>query len=793
MAITRVGGVAGTINSTDLSLSWSTAGGGSNPQAGDFALLIWNGQSGLTWGGDSVGFALLDDVVADSGSHEGRVYYRVCDGINETGALDLTHSAINKQTALLEIHRGVDPAVPISAWAVRDETTAGTSHANPQVTTGTANEGIVTAIQERVTDSSTNYTAPSPGYTKRLQPTPVGGGGSTSAAVADDGFGVSRAAGTNVTPPNWTNGVSTANVLTWTIALRPAETSTPKAGSDSGALTEAAASLSVAAAGADSGTLTETASSDVASAAADSGTLAEAATRVTIGELDFRFAIDWNADGDFDGPGEDVTDRVLAKGGFSTSYGRDQARAYAPPATGRAGFSLSNTSGDYSPDRADSPLAGDLLPAREIDATVDLNGETHTLFRGHLDDYKVKVERNDWSVDATGLDPLAKLQGATISTPLYQGIRTGTAIGYLLDAVGWPAEKRTLDPGATLIRWWWATDEDAWTALMRLVSSEGPGALVHADESGGIVFRDRHHRLLSEASTTGQAVITDGTDGWEPAFSAITYDHGWGDIVNSVSFTVEELDPSDDFEEVWTSPDGRTIDPSATLTLDVQATSPVFPGSIFLTYAFSGSVTSTFTQNTAQSITVEFTAGPSGAFINDLIVHGQMVAARRSYTVEQSDPASIAKYGRRSPGSSIEAPWAGVHDALAIAELIVGARAERLPTVQITMKGARINDRLVEQVGRDLSDRIHITETVTGVDTDFFLEQISHRVLPGGFLETEFGLEKAATQVTNVVRFDDPDYGFDDGVFGSAGLDDPANLLLFDVEGRGFDDGVFAT
>lgn len=792
MAITRVGGTSGTINATDLAVAWSTLVGGSPPAAGDFALLVWNGQSGLTWGGESVGFALLDDVPADSGSHEGRVYYRVCTGSEFSTTLDLTHSAINKQTAVVEIYRGVHQSSPISAWAVRDESTAGTSHANPQVTTATADEAIVAAIQERVTDSTVSFTAPS-GYTKRDQPTPIGGGGSTSAAVADDGLAVSRPAGTNVTPPAWTNGVSTANVLTWTIALRPAVTSTPKEGSDSGTFTEQAASLTATVPATDSGTLGEAAAVEATAAGSDTAALTETANLVVIGELDWRFAIDWSGDGTFTGPGEDVTGRVLAAGGFTTSFGRDQARALAPPASGRAAFMLNNQSGDYSPDRADSPLAGDLLPAREVLATVDLNGETHTVFRGHLDEYQVKVERNSWTVEATALDPLAKLQGAEISTPLYQGVRTGTAIGYLLDAVGWPAEKRTLDPGATLIRWWWVTDEDAWTALMKLVSSEGPGAIVHADEDGGIVFRDRHHRLLGEGSTTGQAVITDGTDGWEPAFSAITYDHGWKDIVNAVSFTVEELDPAPDFEDVWTSEDNRNIDPSATLTLDIQANSPVRPGSLFLTYGFVGTVSHTVTQNTAQSITIEFTAGPSGATVNQLTVHGQMVTSRRSFTVEVEDAASITKYGRRSPGSSIDAPWAGVHDALAIAQLLVGARAERLPTVQITMRGARINERLMEQVGRDLSDRVHITEQVTGIDTDFYLEQISHRVAPGGFLETEFGLEQAATQPSNVLRFDDPDYGFDDGVFGSAGLDDPANLLLFDVEGHGFDDGVFAT
>lgn len=217
MSITRVGGTADTQSGTDLNLNWASVG---TPQANDLALLFWNGMSGLTWGGSNVAFALLNAKVSNSGSHEGRLYYRVLSG-SESGTWTFTQSAINKQTAVMEVYRGVDTSAPISDWDLYDETLTSTSHACPQVTTVTADEAIIAAIMERFTGSSTNYTAPT-GYTKRQQPTPVGGGGSTSLAVADDGFAVSRAAGTNVTPPNWTNGASTDNVMTWTLALAPA-------------------------------------------------------------------------------------------------------------------------------------------------------------------------------------------------------------------------------------------------------------------------------------------------------------------------------------------------------------------------------------------------------------------------------------------------------------------------------------------------------------------------------------------------------------------------------------------
>jgi hypothetical protein len=140
-----------------------------------------------------------------------------------------------------------------------------------------------------------------------------------------------------------------------------------------------------------------------------------------------------------------------------------------------------------------------------------------------------------------------------------------------------------------------------------------------------------------------------------------------------------------------------------------------------------------------------------------------------------------------------QAKWAGVHDAEAIADLIVGQRAERLPTVEVRFSQSKIPVRMAQQYGRDLSDRIHLVETETGVDQDFFVEQIRHRVAGGGFTETVFGMERAAVQPAGVFTFDDPDRGFDDGVFGSPGLDDPATLFIFDQAGHGFNDGLFAT
>jgi hypothetical protein len=138
--------------------------------------------------------------------------------------------------------------------------------------------------------------------------------------------------------------------------------------------------------------------------------------------------------------------------------------------------------------------------------------------------------------------------------------------------------------------------------------------------------------------------------------------------------------------------------------------------------------------------------------------------------------------------------WANVYDALAILQLIIGKRAERLPTISVTMRGAANSVRLNQCLTRNLSDRVHVVEGQTGLDADCFIEQISHAIGQGGAEHvTTFGLEKIPAVVTNVFTFDVAGQGFDQGLFAQVGQDNPATMFRFDTGGQGFDQGLFAT
>jgi hypothetical protein len=139
-------------------------------------------------------------------------------------------------------------------------------------------------------------------------------------------------------------------------------------------------------------------------------------------------------------------------------------------------------------------------------------------------------------------------------------------------------------------------------------------------------------------------------------------------------------------------------------------------------------------------------------------------------------------------------PWANQHDARAIAQVVIGQRAERLPAVQVNL--ANYDDvTLIQQLSRDLSDRVTVIDAETGIDGDFHIEQIKHQIHGRGerVHETTFACERTPEQPANLFTFDVAGKGFNDGVFGRSGINDPGTVFLFDgASGHRFDEGVFA-
>jgi hypothetical protein len=507
----------------------------------------------------------------------------------------------------------------------------------------------------------------------------------------------------------------------------------------------------------------------------------------------YRLYVDW-LDNGFADVADDVTSRTLDQRQPPTvKYGRDQARQFSPTSPGEAAFQLDNRSRDYSPENTASPIAGFVAPGRRVKLEATNAGVTTVVYTGYLDDLDIRPGLNERSMPAGCIDALGRMRGVQVSTPLYQAVKTGEAVGYLLDAIGWPADARDLDAGASVLPYWWA-EGDAFDALMQLVDSEGPAALVTVDGQGRIVFRDRHHRLTRTQSLTAQS--TWRSSGIEPVVSdPVTYNHGWKEIVNAVSAEVQLRTIAVNASQVWSSQGLITVPAGTPVTVTAQASSP-FIGALTpvvdtdYTVA-SGAVTVGISRTSGQSTVITLTSA-GGAVVQDLSLRAQPLTST-TVTVAVEDAPSIARYGRKSLADGRLPTWTNPYDTLAILQLIVGRRAERLPTITVTMRGAGSPLRLAECLGRNLSDRVHLTESLTGLDSDCFVEQITHTIGQGGREHvTTFGLEKIPPVVSTPFTFDVAGLGFDDGRFAADGVDNPATMFRFDTAGQGFDQGVFS-
>ncbi len=513
-----------------------------------------------------------------------------------------------------------------------------------------------------------------------------------------------------------------------------------------------------------------------------------------------RVEIDFNRDGDYSDTSENVTTFVRpGQQPVSVSYGRDQSTALAPTVSGSGSLTLDNRDRRFSPRAATlangsaNPLYGLIKPARPVLITRTIASTDYCLFSGHTDDNPINPDVDNKTVSLGLVDWLADFRGLTITTPLYQGIRTGEAIGYILDACGWSASLRDLDAGATVIPWFWCDGKDALTALEELIRSEGPPALLTVGANGAVVFRDRHHRLTRSASITSQGTWR-GSGVLEPVMQrGFSYDEAWKNIVNTGSASVD-VRTAQELQVIWTSDTTISLSAGEEKLITASVTDP-FMGAIppvaGTDYtAVSGTVTTTLFRSSGASATIKLTAGGSAAVISNLQLRAQPVTVAYTVDVSASDVASIADYGPRSfPG---DLPWCNPYDAQAVLDTAVALRSRPLPIISTRFMVGNNTTKAAAILARDLSDRVTVIEPETAINGDFYVETIGHDLTGTHDHEVTFGLEAVQTAITPVFRFDVAGAGFDQGKFG-AGLDEPTTVFRFDVAGQGFDQGKFAT
>jgi hypothetical protein len=174
--------------------------------------------------------------------------------------------------------------------------------------------------------------------------------------------------------------------------------------------------------------------------------------------------------------------------------------------TGTMSLRIIDQNGDFNPMNPSSPYYNLLTPMRKVTITATWNGNTYPIFAGYITSYNTTTPKDVGEIVYTeiqAVDGFRLFQNAQITTvaSATAGQTTGTRIGKILDAVGWPTGMRDIDAGQTTVQ---ADPGTLRTSLgaMQLVTSTEYGSL-YMDGFGNVVFQDR---ALTSSSVAGTPV-----------------------------------------------------------------------------------------------------------------------------------------------------------------------------------------------------------------------------------------------------------------------------------------------
>ena len=479
--------------------------------------------------------------------------------------------------------------------------------------------------------------------------------------------------------------------------------------------------------------------------------------------ISYGLYVDWNNDGDFTNPEDDITGDALT---VTWSRGRDYASALEGKSiAGKLTATLLNTDGKYSPSNTSSDLSGSIFPGRNVKITAGeavpfpqdfpIAFSDTTRWQGKLDRILPQpASEGIKTCTLTAFGNLGYLNQFNVQLTSQTNRRTDQAVGDILDDLGWPSGDRSLDTGLTTISRFWISKKKGIEAL-RLVEETEAG-FIKETKDGKIGFENRHHRLTQSASTTSQATFTDAS-GATNTFSSISQADPLSTIVNHVEATARTYDTAS-VAVLWTHPEtgsaSPTLAPAETKTFEAEFpnpdssnnaeevdawTTPAATTDYLANTASDGSGTNRTSDivvtntKTAERMVMSFTNNSADdVYMTKIQARGTAVATKNPCTVRAIDSASQAEYGERKyvaktqfiPTTTEAQDWCDYQ------AVIYGSPVEIL-TLNIPANETSVRQAL----SRDISDRITVTannDAKLGINADFFIESEAHNVSIGG-------------------------------------------------------------
>lgn len=504
-------------------------------------------------------------------------------------------------------------------------------------------------------------------------------------------------------------------------------------------------------------------------------------------------AVSWDGSGAFTGTYDDVTADGLADAGIHLSLGRDGAQTLSPPKIGDASFALRNDQSTYSQDNAQSPVYQRVIPGRPVRYQVGFGERrlwrSHNLWRQHIpwrglgvwgmgrhiiDDIDPSTELGNQRVAFTTLSYETIMTRAPISIAVQTTPLVSDCVTLILNAVGWPADKRSIATSDTRLLYWWADERMPWDALLELLRAEGPGTF-YVDGDGVFHFENRNFRTTTPRSTTSQATFWDRAFGNQTSyrshvlwrdhrlwrgrstglfFTAIKPGTGFKSIYNRATYTSRQRTLGT-LTSVWQYGSNLVLSASQAITLIARPADPfqnAITPALTTDYTVSGgtvSVSMSATSGLVAYITITATSGTPT--VSGLQMRAQLLTSTYETTVVNSvdASASIAKFspipGQNIPITLDVGGWPEIDQpsAEAVCNAWVNRYQIQRPQIEITIANAT-SDLLEQILRRRPSDRITLVESNSGLSADVWVNTIDTRISGAGgrLVECVLGCEK---------------------------------------------------
>lgn len=489
--------------------------------------------------------------------------------------------------------------------------------------------------------------------------------------------------------------------------------------------------------------------------------------------------VSWDGSGAFDGGDDDITPDVVAEAGISIAEGRQDSMTLSPPRIADGQVALWNEDGQYSQERADSPIYQRVIPGRPVRYRAG-HGErrlyrSHALYRSHVPyrgrgvfplgrhiirDISQTTAIGNQQVGLTTLGYETVLTRAVVTVGVMAAPRVNECFTALLDAVNWPADKRSIAVSDTTLLYWWCDERHPWDAMLELLGAEGPG-IFYVDADGVFHLENRNYRTTATRATISRATFFDQESGapslyrshvlyrshrlyrgrasglW---FTALGYDPGFKNIYNRATYTTRRRTLGS-LGVIWSYGASFALSASQSRTLiarpaDGNPFQNAVTPALTTDYTVSGgtvSVSLSASSGLVAFITVAATSGTPT--VSNLQLRAQPLAVVSETTVENSvdASASIARFspipGEAIPITLTVAGWPeiDVPNAEAVCDAWVTKYQIPRPLVTISIRNA--DGAHVEQILRRMvSDRLTLSERNTGLAGDVWVNAITRRV-----------------------------------------------------------------